>query len=175
MEQSIDKRITTIDTAVKQLAEKTTVHFDPDISVMIFGMKQTENEDTRQKVCGLFRDTLKIDVHVVRAERTLPRNDHPAANKCELANVWEKVSVLKHKLKCNDSASTSKIHIKVCESHSDRVNHLNSNTLLEILGQSEEFVVGKGVIKARKDLKDATVQHKKGGAGHQGVVMTNLT
>ena len=133
---------------------------------MIFGMKVKPNKNTRDVVDGLFRNTLGVQVKVVNVECTTPRDNKPAAIKLELESVWDRVSVLKNKAKCNAKKKTANVRIRGCEEHADRVNRLNSMQLLKMIGKDKEFViVGNGVIKSKAELKSPTNRSSQGNGG----------
>ena len=66
--------------------------------------------------------------------------------------------------------STSKkfknFHIRSCESHSDRVNRINTTELLKIMGVADEYVIiGNGVLKSRVALKELAEARKESQGG----------
>ena len=100
---------------------------------------------------------------MINTERTTPRDNKPAAIKVELETVWDRVSVLKNKSKCNAKKKTANVRIHGCEEHADRVNRLNSMQLLKLMGKDKEFViVGNGVIKSKAELKSSSQRSSQG-------------
>ena len=94
-------------------------------------------------------------------ECTQPRGKNPGAIKVELGDVYQKMQVLRAKNKLNDIKKYEKVRIRSCETHSDRVNRLNSTTLLKLVGADKNYViVGNGVIRSKADLKEYAEQQK---------------
>ena len=106
----------------------------------------------------MFADILKVNVEVINAERTGSGGvdaKRVAAVKVELNSAYEKMQIMRLKHKLSDSTKYSKVHIRSCESHSDRVNRINTTEILKIMGISDDYVIlGNGVLKSKAALQE---------------------
>ncbi len=155
--QDIDRRLQHVKAGLDTLIKNQPVElFNPDLSVIMFGVPYKKGEDITKIVTDLFKDTLKVGVTIKNIERSGARDGKPFAVKVELDSIYEKKQVLRAKKNCNASKATSMIRIKGCESHSDRVNRMNCTYILKMLGKGDDhFVVGNGLIKSKAEIKAA--------------------
>lgn len=105
--------------------------FDPDVSVIIVGLPQSEGEDLMAKVNNLLHVGLGCDTVLCPAavERVRTRGDRPGLVKVELSSVQEKVTVLRRKSKLKDNDSFNKVYVSSAKSHAERLMDLNFRTL----------------------------------------------
>ncbi len=165
LENTLTDKVNTMENKMDQLLRRLDSEpFNPANSVIIFGLPHTKDEIVKDKVKELFSDTLEVGVNIIHAERASPRDNKPGAVKVELEDTWAKLTVLRAKQKCNLKPATSKIRIRGCENHSDRVNRQNSSFILKLLGKDKEcMVVANGLIKTKDEIK-SFVEKKKANA-----------
>ena len=122
-------------------------NFDPDVSLIVVGLPQSEGEDLMAKVndllhVGLGCDTVRCPAAV---ERVRARGDRPGIVKVEMNSVQEKVTVLRRKSKLRDNDSFSKVYVSSAKSHAERLMELNFRTLIRETAVGKDFyVTGNG-------------------------------
>ena len=160
MEQDLGGRLQKVEESIDTLLRKsTTEDFNPDVSVIMFGIPTKEDEDIIATVTDLFVNMLKVGVTIVKVERAGSRDGKPGAVRVELDSLYEKKQVLRAKHMCKTNPKSAKVRIRGCESHQDRVNRLNCTYMLKLMGKGEEhFVVGNGVISQKLKLKRVLIR-----------------
>lgn len=93
--------------------------FDPDVSLIVVELPQSEGEDLMAKVNDLLHVGLGCDTVLCPAavERVRARGDQPGLVKVELSSVQEKVTVLHRKSKLRDNDSFNKVYVSSAKSH----------------------------------------------------------
>ena len=105
--------------------------YNPNQSVVIYGLKSIKEEQVQDTVCWLFSSVLEVEANIINVERIEPRGvNQIGLIHVELANVTEKINVLRAKRRCLNVADTKDVIIRTCDSHDSRVNELNSRKLL---------------------------------------------
>ncbi len=136
--------------------------FNPDRSVVVYGMKIGVEHTIDTKVDWLLKVVLELDIIPKYYEKTEDRSDsRPGVIKIELKDKWDKIALLKAKRKCLDFDGAKSIVIKSCDSHDARVNKINARFLLSKIPDGKNYIVtAHGLIK-QKDLPPAD----EGGVG----------
>ncbi len=168
-EQDVNERLEYIERDIREIKTKLTSvcePFNPSTSVILFGVTYKTDEDIEHKVEDIMVGALCVDVNVVAVERLASRNGKPGAVKVELGSIYEKMAVLRAKQKLNGHKKYDKVRVRSCESHSDRVNRINTGELLKLMGRDEEFViVGNGLLKSKAALKEQAKARVVSGPG----------
>ncbi|KAK7929363.1 hypothetical protein WMY93_005758 [Mugilogobius chulae] len=122
-----------------KIANKSTLRFDPIVSVIIVGLQQEDHEDLMAKVLDLLRNGLCCDPVPTPAavERVRARGNKPGVVKVQLSSVEEKVAVLKRKAKLKEDVRFQRVFVASAKSHAERLLDLNFRALLR------ETFVGK--------------------------------
>ncbi|KAL7398072.1 hypothetical protein ABVT39_003840 [Epinephelus coioides] len=104
-----------METIELKIAEKATQRkpFDSDVSLMIAGLPQVDNEDLIVKVKNLLWEGLNCDMvpDPVAAERIRMRGRQPGLIKVELRLVQDKVAVLRTKSKLKSSDRFQRVYV----------------------------------------------------------------
>ena len=118
-----------------------------------------EDNNLMQDVLDLFGDTLQIDVGVKSVNRFDAHGKRIPLVKVELANLDDKVLVLKNKRKLLDTAETKSIHIEKCLTKLEAITRDNWNTIINALGPAGKSlrVVGTGRIVNKKKRGESQV------------------
>lgn len=127
----------------KIAAKCATPSFDPNVSIIIVGLPQDDNEDLMAKVVNLLRDGLRCDPVPTPAavERVRARGTKPGLVKVELPSVEEKVAVLRRKAKLKDNDRFQRVFLSSAKSHSERLVDLNFRTLLRETSILKDYYV----------------------------------
>lgn len=138
----------------QKIAEKATQKksFGEDVSLVIMGLPQEDNEDLMAKVKDLFCNGLVCDpVPVpVAVERTRARGSKPGLVKVELQSIQVKVDVLRRKAKLRDSDRFQRVYVSSAKSHAERLLDYNFRTLLrEIPAGKDFYLAGNGRLMKR--------------------------
>ena len=100
--------------------------FNPNQSVVIYGLKSNAEEEVQDTVRWLFSTILEVDVNIVHVERIEPKgNNQIGVVRVELLCVQEKINVLRAKRKCLNTNETKDVIIRTGDSHDSRVNKMN--------------------------------------------------
>ena len=137
--------------------------FNPERSVVVYGMKIGVEHTIDSRVDWLFKTILGLDIVPKYYEKTEDkRHMRPGVIKIELKDKWDKIALLKVERKCLDCDASKNIIIKSCDSHEARVNKLNARFLLsKMLGRKNFMVASHGLIK-QKDLPQEGAWHLLG-------------
>lgn len=135
--------------------------FEPDVSLIIVGLIQEENEDIEAKIRDLLEEGLQVHPmpELVAAERIQARGTKPGIVKVELKSSKEKVSVLRRKARLKDSERFKTVYVSSAKSHTERLVDLNFRTLLREMpaGLGKKFYVSaNGRLVKRAPREDAT-------------------
>lgn len=125
-----------------KIAEKCiTASFEPNVSIIIVGLQQEDNEDVMAKVLNLLRNGLGCDPMPtpVAVERIRARGTKPGLIKVELSSVEEKVAVLRRKAELKDHECFQKVFVSSAKSHAERLVDLNFRTLLRETSVGKDF------------------------------------
>ena len=148
-------RQTEMENNIKDLQRMLDKPFDPERSVVVYGMADKEGETLDQTVSWLIKDVLGLTVTPKFYERTTPKGDKVGVIKIELHNAFDKVAILRAKRKCEENALTKKVRINSCDSHESRVAKINARFILSRLPKAKDFMVSaNGVIRAKPQLAE---------------------
>ena len=142
-----------IETELAELRSALDAPFNPDRSVVVYGMKIGVEHTIDSKVDWLLQTILELDIVPKYYEKTEDKGDsRPGVIKIELKNKWDKIALLKAKRKCLDCDAAKHIIIKSCDSHDARVNKINARFFLSKIPDGKNYMVtAHGLIK-QKDL-----------------------
>lgn len=113
--------------------------FHPEVSVVATGVRYDQHEDILEKAKALIKDGLHLDVTVVDAMRTPYRNDRPGIVKIQFENKDDKIAALRAKQNLQTSNIYKKVFMRSSQSHSERLIHLNTQTILREMGVENRF------------------------------------
>ncbi len=109
LEQDIDGRLRKVEDSLDTILHKsTTEDFNPEVSVIIFGLPTQKDKDIVATVTDLFTNYLKVGVTIVKVERAGSRDGKPGAVRVELDSLYEKKQILRAKNKCKENNKNSK-------------------------------------------------------------------
>ncbi|XP_036072399.1 uncharacterized protein LOC118599991 [Oryzias melastigma] len=137
--------------------------YDPDVSLVIVGLPQTDGEDLAAKVNELLREGLRCDPvpKLVATERVKPRGLQPGLVKVELETVQDKVAVLRLKYKLKDHDNYRRVYVSSAKSHAERLMDFNLRTLIrEIPTAKNYFLAGNGRLVKRSPAEDGVEQRR---------------
>ena len=125
--------------------------FDPEYTVIVTNVTYSDTEDLTTK-CQEIIDHIRTSstpplepIPVVKAIRTPFRDRKPGVIKLQLPTVQNKKDILKGKRSLSNSTQYSRAFIRGSQSHTERLLHLNTNTLLNELGLADRYrVSGNG-------------------------------
>ena len=125
--------------------------FDPEVTVIVTNVTYEEHEDVKTK-CQQIIDHITSSttpalepIPLVNATRTPFRNGRAGVIKLQLPTRQNKIDVLKNKKSLGNHATYSNSFIRGSQSHTERLIHLNTNTLLNELGLADKYrVTGNG-------------------------------
>ncbi len=137
-------RITSqIDDVVKRvtsLEETQTPDYDPEVSVIMSRVPQSEGEDIQQVAEKIIHEGLHMpEVPVIRAMRLGQREARPGQRqvtplvKVQLRNLDDKKKVLRAKLNLANSTDFGNVWIRSSKPHIERLIDLNFKTILEMI------------------------------------------
>ena len=125
--------------------------FDPEVTVIVTGVPYVDTEDVKVK-CQEIIDHIRSSstpvmdpIAVVNAIRTPFRNGRAGVIKLQLPSRQNKIDILKGKKSLSNNGNYSRAYIRGSQSHTERLIHLNTNTLLNELGIADKYrVAGNG-------------------------------
>ncbi|CAJ1066510.1 PREDICTED: uncharacterized protein LOC106519492 [Xyrichtys novacula] len=126
--------------------------FDPETSVIVVGLPESEVEDLMSKVRDLLHDGLGCDTVVcpVAVERMSARGNRPGLVKVELSSVQVKIAVLRRKSKLKDNERFNKVYVSSAKSHAERLLELNFRSLIRETAVGKDFyLTGNGRLMKR--------------------------
>ena len=117
--------------------------FDPDVSLIIAGLPQSDGEDLAALVTDLLHTGLECDPipELVAVERIRARGSQPGLVKVELLSTLEKVDVLRRKSKLKNNDAFEKVYVSSAKSHTERLLDLNFRALLREIPAGKKFYV----------------------------------
>lgn len=129
----------------QKIAERAVKSFDPEVSLIVFGLHQTEGENLMAKVKDLLHSGLGCDasLYPVAVERLQARGDLPGLVKVQMGSVDEKVWVLRKKSKLRDVESFGNVYVSSAKTHAERLVELNFRTLLRESPAGKNFYVSQ--------------------------------
>ena len=114
--------------------------FNPDVTLIATGVRFTEGEDLLAKTQRLVHIGLASpDTRVIRAIRTPWRNNRPGIVKMELDSVVEKIKLLRKKTTLSEVPEFSKVYLRSCKSHEERLIEQNIREVINMLPHSQEY------------------------------------
>ena len=157
---SLDTRLKTVEDALAA-GGAIVRDYDPEVTVIVTSVSYSDTEDVKQK-CQEIIDHVRAKatpplgpIPVVNAVRTPMRNGKPGVIKLQLPSRENKIDILKNKKSLSDHTTYSRAFIRGSHSHTERLIHLNTNTLLNELGLADRYrMTGNG----RLALKQPTDQ-----------------
>ncbi len=138
---------------VEELKRKLDKPFDPDRSVVVYGLADSKDESLDQTVSWLLSTVLSLSITPKFYERTTPKNDKPGVIKIEFKTAFDKV--LRAKKKCEAVARTKNVKITSCDSHDTRVAKINTRFILSKIPEAKNYIVsGNGVIREKQPQRE---------------------
>ena len=110
---------------------------------------------------------MQCTVNIVVAKHASPCGKRPGAVK----STYKKMQILRAKHCLSLLSKYSHLRIRLCESHADHVNRINTTELLKLISKEKEYVImGNGVVRSREELKKlaAAREAEDGEGGHKG-------
>ncbi len=93
MEHDLGGQLQKVEDTLDSLVRKSTIDdFNPEVSVIMFGVPTKKDEDILATVTDLFVNILKVGVTIIRVERAGSRDGKPGAIRVELDSLYEKKS-----------------------------------------------------------------------------------
>ncbi len=145
-QQSMEKEL-------QELRSLVDSPFNPDRSVVVYGLRINEGETLDAKVDWLLQMILELTINPKFFEKTDDHaDDKPGVIKIELSSKWDKIAVLKAKRKCLDHDTTKNVIIRSCDSHDARVSKLNARFFISKLKDGKDYIVtSHGLVKRKMD------------------------
>jgi exonuclease VII small subunit len=131
--------------------------YDPNYTVVVFGLQHEQGENVEEKAKSLVHDQIGLrDIAVVRSLRTPTRNGKPGVVKIQFASVDEKIKVLQNKRELkNCSRQYQNVYIRTSKSHLERLYELNFKNLLRGMPNGNDYrITGNGRLVKRNDQQD---------------------
>ena len=137
--------------------------FDPERSVIIFGLHETVSEDITNKISSLIKNGLKLpDVVPLASKRLQSRNDKPGAVKVEFKDLDDKVKALRAKQKLKEQRLYRNVYIRSSKSHMERLHEINMRMLLDEVSDSSKFgFTGSGKMYKKTPEQIAKTEDRK--------------
>ena len=131
---------------LEQKTIKTREPFDPEVTVVVFGVRQYQNQEAMDVAQQIVNIALGLTLMpIVGAIRVGNRDGRPGVIKIELCSKEDKIEVLRNKNKLGNSDKFQKVFIRSSQSHTERLIELNFKTLLqEIPNRGQYRVTGNG-------------------------------
>ena len=127
-----------------------------DITVIAKGLPFIDGEDlltTARELIETMGEDVYSRVNVVAASRLRARyRNKPGLVKISLANVDQKVLVLRNKRKLKDTVEFKRVYLEGTKSHAERLIEINTRALLRELPQGRTYrVAGNGRLLRRQN------------------------
>ena len=157
---SVDQRMLKLESQTKNKGREP---FDPEVTVVVFGLNETKEENIQSVAEKLIRDGLGLfDIIVVRAVRLGSRDGRPGVVKIEFCSPEEKIGVLKSKLRLSGSKEYPRVYIKQSHSHVERVLERNMKTILAELPKGNEYrITSHGIVVKKNSLPLSVHNNRK--------------
>ena len=164
---SLDSRISSLE---KQVKLKVREPFDPEVTVVAFGVKYSPGEDSDSVAREIIHDAIGLsEIPIVRSHRFGSRDGRAGLLKIEFNSVEDKVQVLRNKQNLKSSDLYSRTFIRSSHSHAERLIELNFKTILNELPNGGSYhVTGNGRVVKKRDsnnLNGDVTQKKASGLG----------
>ncbi len=153
---------------IQRLTELIDTPFNPDRSVVIYGLEPDEELNDAELIEWLIEEILELKFKTKDVSRTKARGDGKVGViKVEQWSTEDKIELLRAKKKCSEYDTLADVSIKGCESHQERVNRMNNKFLLSKIPGGDDFTItGHGIIKRKMDNKDKKdLNNAEGGDG----------
>ena len=127
-----------------------------DVTVIAKDLPYIEGEDllmTARELIATMGEDVYSNVNVVAASRMHARyRNKPGLVKISLANVKQKILVLRNKRKLKDSVEFRRVYLEGAKSHVERLIEINTRAILRELPQGRAYrVAGNGQILRRQN------------------------
>ena len=128
-----------------------------DVMVIAKDLPYTEGEDllmTAQNLITTMGEDVYFNVNVVAAShmRASRYRNNPGLVKISLANVEQKILVLRNKRKLRDSVEFKQVYLERAKSHVERLIEINTRAILRELPQGRAYrVAGNGRLLRRQN------------------------
>ena len=127
-----------------------------DVTVIAKDLPYIEGEDllmTARNLIGTMGEDVYSNVNVVAASRMRARyRNKPGLVKISLANVEQKILVLRNKRKLRDSIEFKRVYLEGAKSHVERLIEINTRAILRELPQGRAYrVAGNGRLLRRQN------------------------
>lgn len=161
------RRIEQMETKIDRSSGRT--RFDPEVSVVVSGLRYHEGENVTNLIQELLAEGLQDNTRIVDAERSKDRGGRPGVVRVEFGSVQEKVGVLRNKQLLKDNPKYSRVFIRSAKTHAERLIELNFKTLLDELHLSHNFyIAGNGRLRRRQETGAGAAGSTGGGAESSG-------
>lgn len=145
----LTSQIEDITTRVSTLEAAQTPDYDPEVSVIMSMVPQTDGEDIQKVAEDIIHEGLGIpEVPVVRAMRLRQREARegqrrpgPPLVKVQLPSLEMKKQVLRSKTKLNNTGRWSRVWIRSSKSHVERLIDLNFRKILDMIPSGSTMTV----------------------------------
>ena len=125
--------------------------FDPEVTIVVTGLRYDTGEDLNAKVHSLLTTLNLGELDVVQVMRTKWRNGKPGIVKMQMASLEDKLSVLRAKMQLREVPQYSNIYIRSSKTHEERLMEINMRQLLDEIPNGRSFrFTGSGRL-VRKD------------------------
>ena len=143
--------------------------FNPEVTIVATGLRYSQNENVMEKAKSLVKDGLGLDTEIVNAMHIPYRNDKPGILKVEFRSLADKIEALKAKKNLLNNNDFKRVHIRSSQSHVERLLHLNTKTLLKVVGAEDKFrVTGSGRLIPKERADDAQNGRQVDSTGGRG-------
>ena len=129
-----------------------------DVTVIAKDLPYIEGEDlltlmTARNLIATMREDVYSNVNVVAVSRMRARyRSKPGLVKINLANVEQKILVLRNKRKLRDSVEFKRVYLEGAKSHVERLIEINTRAILRELPQGRAYrVAGNGRLLRRQN------------------------
>lgn len=147
----LEARIDTLEIKINVDTKASKARFDPNVSIIILGLPEEEEEDIQMKVQQLVIKGLGSEAVPIAVERMRAYGRAPGVVKAEFRSVHEKVAILRRKQQLREQQEFSRVYICSAKSCTERLIETNFKTLLkEIPGGSEFYVAGNGRLRRKE-------------------------
>jgi DNA-binding Lrp family transcriptional regulator len=156
---------------VEERAATVKPDFDPEVTVVCYGLGFEEEENLEEKVRRMISGGLHLDLDVVATMRTPTINGRPGIVKIELKNLEEKITMLRNKSKLSEFGY-KKVFLRSAQTHAERVMDHNTRIMLREMGVEQKYrVSGNGKMIARSDERDNNDRGRREGEDQDGYQM----
>ena len=151
--EGVRERVSTIETTTGIQREP----FDSEVTIIVTGLKHSDSENLKAKAEALIHEGIgDSTIEVIDVFRTPSRNNRPGIVKIQLLDKDTKIKVLRNKVKLAADDRYRRVFIRSSQSHTERLLHLNTMTMLREIGQEAKYRVtgsGRVVLKSDDELR----------------------